>query len=107
MQAISDSAEYDQETKILKLTSNPVVWIQNSELKGEKMDISLSDSLIEKIEIIGKTSAIMELDSGKYYNQASGREMIASLKNNELISAEVIGNAWTIFILKKMKNLVS
>ena len=97
LQAISDSAEYDQETKILKLRSNPVVWIQNSELKGEKMDISLSDSLIEKIEIIGKTSAIMELDSGKYYNQASGREMIASLKNNELISAEVIGNAWTIF----------
>ena len=97
LQAISDSAEYDQETKILKLRSNPVVWTQNSELKGEKMDISLSDSLIEKIQIIGKTSAIMELDSGKYYNQASGREMIASLKNNEFISAEVIGNAWTIF----------
>ena len=97
LQAISDSAEYNQETKILKLLSNPIVWTQNSELKGEKMDISLSDSLIEKIEITGNTSAIMELDSGKYYNQASGREMIASLKNNKLISAEVIGNAWTIF----------
>ena len=96
LQAISDSANYEPSIKLLKLRSNPIVWTQNSELKGDKMDISLNDSLINKIDITGNTSVLMELDSGKYYNQASGREMIALLTNNELVSAEVIGNAWTI-----------
>ena len=94
--AISDSAEYKPKIKLLTLRSNPIVWSENAELKGEKMDITLNDSLIDKIVITGKTSALMELDSGMYYNQLSGREMIAWMKNNELVSVDLLGNAWTI-----------
>jgi len=50
-------------------------------------------SIIERIDITGNTSALMEIDSGKYYNQIAGREMIAFLKNNELVRADVKGNA--------------
>jgi lipopolysaccharide export system protein LptA len=108
--AISDSAEYRPKIKLLKLKSNPIVWADNSELKGEKMDIILNDSLIEKILISGKTSALMELDSGKFYNQLSGREMITWLKNNELISVDLLGNAWTILYPEqedKLDSLIS
>ena len=104
LEAISDSAEYRPKIKLLKLRSNPIVWSENAELKGEKMDITLNDSIIEKIEISGKTSALMELDSGKFYNQLSGREMIAWLKNNELIHVDLLGNAWTILYPEEEEN---
>jgi hypothetical protein len=68
------------------------------------MDIIINDSIIEKIEISGKTSALMELDSGKFYNQLSGREMIAWLKNNELIHVDLLGNAWTILYPEEEEN---
>jgi hypothetical protein len=74
-----------------------MVWAQNAELKGILMEISLKDSLVERIDITGNASALMELDSGKYYNQIAGREMIAFMKNNQLVRSDVKGNAWTIF----------
>jgi len=46
----------------------------------------------------------MELDSGKFYNQLSGREMIAWLKNNELIHVDLLGNAWTILYPEEEEN---
>jgi hypothetical protein len=45
----------------------------------------------------------MEIDSGNYYNQLSGRNMIAYFENNELIKADVKGNAWTIFYPEEEK----
>ena len=88
---------YDPKNDKLFLRSQPMVWAQNAELKGTLMEITLKDSLVERIDITGNTSALMELDSGKYYNQIAGREMIAFFKNNELIRSDVKGNAWTIF----------
>lgn len=94
--AISDTATYETKKKLLKLRSNPIVWSANAELKGEKIDITISDSIIDNIFIFGKTSALMELDSGLYYNQMSGKELSAYFVNNQLIRINVLGNAWTI-----------
>ena len=95
-EAISDSATYESNLKLIKLRSNPIAWSENAELKGEKMDIIVSDSIIDKILISGKTSALMELDSGIFYNQISGRELSALFKKNALTRVDVLGNAWTI-----------
>jgi lipopolysaccharide export system protein LptA len=97
IQASCDSAIYEPKNNKLFLRSKPMVWSQNAELKGILMEISLKDSLVERIDITGNASALMELDSGKYYNQIAGREMIAFMKNNQLVRSDVKGNAWTIF----------
>lgn len=97
IQSICDTAIYEPNKHKLFLRSTPIVWAQNAELKGDLMEITLTDTIIERIDITGNTSALMEIDSGKYYNQIAGREMIAFLKNNELVRADVKGNAWTIF----------
>ena len=69
------------------------------------MKLSLQDSSIRQIEITNQASAIMEIDSGNYYNQLSGRNMIAYFENNELIKADVKGNAWTIFYPESEKRV--
>ena len=46
----------------------------------------------------------MELDSGKFYNQLAGRDLIAYFSNQKLKSAFVNGNAQTIFFPQEEKN---
>jgi lipopolysaccharide export system protein LptA len=97
MQGICDSASYFPKTEELFLKSNPKIWAENAELKGVTMKISMKDSSLREIEIIDQASAVMEIDSGKYYNQLAGRTITAYFEKNELIKADVKGNAWTIF----------
>ncbi|MFZ9587337.1 MAG: OstA-like protein [Crocinitomicaceae bacterium] len=103
MQGICDTARYTPATEELFLLSNPKIWSENAELKGITMKIALQDSSLKQIDIMDQASAVMEIDSGKYYNQLSGRNMTAYFANNELIRADVKGNAWTIFYPEEEK----
>ncbi|MFM1947196.1 MAG: hypothetical protein RL207_1479 [Bacteroidota bacterium] len=103
MQGVCDSARYDPKTEELFLRSKPIIWSQNAELKGLTMKISMQDSSLKQIEIIDQASAVMEIDSGKYYNQLAGRTMTAYFVNNELVKADAKGNAWTIFYPEEEK----
>ena len=96
MQSISDSAYYDNKTGQLTLSKSPIIWAKNAQLKGDTIVVFMMDSLVKKAIVSGKASAIMELDSGLYYNQLSGRKMTAWFENNELQRADMNGNAWTI-----------
>ena len=96
IQAVADSAYYDAASGILTLAKSPIIWAKNAQLKGDTIIVFMKDSTISKALVIGKASAIMELDSGLYYNQLSGRKMTAWFEQNELQRADMNGNAWTI-----------
>jgi lipopolysaccharide export system protein LptA len=82
---------------------NPIVWAKNAELKGERMTAFILDSTIQRLEIFEKSSAILELDSGNYYNQIAGKNMIAHFNKNELIKIDVKSNAQTIYFPEETK----
>ena len=104
IQAVSDSVTISETLNQLFLFNNPIVWSENTELKGKKMVVHFRDTVLQKIEIFENSSALMELDSGKYYNQLSGRDMVAHFENQKLHGAHVNGNAWTIFFPQEEKN---
>jgi lipopolysaccharide export system protein LptA len=104
LQAISDSVTFSEEMNKLNLFHSPIAWSENAELKGDRMVLYLKDSLIDKIELFNNCSVLMELDSGKYFNQLAGRDMIAYFSNQKLKSAFVNGNAQTIFFPQEEKN---
>jgi len=96
IQGIADSAFYNNVNGQLTLGKSPIIWSKNAQLKGDTIIVFMKDSIINKALIIGKATAIMELDSGLYYNQLSGRKITARFENNELQRADINGNAWTI-----------
>ena len=102
IQCVSDSAFYIPNENILYLRSKPIVWAQNTELKGSKIDVFLKDTLIDKILVSGNANAIMEVDSGNFYNQIAGKDIIAWFENNELVRTDVQGNAHTIYFPEEM-----
>jgi lipopolysaccharide export system protein LptA len=96
VQGICDSALYLPGDSLLRMKSRPILWTENAELKGVEMIVHFKDSTIFKTHILGDASAVMELDSGKVYNQIAGKEMWAFFKENSLKKVDVNGNAWTI-----------
>lgn len=97
VQAVCDSLYMNQQPQVLNLFYSPILWSRNAELKGDTMRIFLNDSVIERVEIRTKSSVVMELDSGTYYNQVAGQFINAYFFKNELIRTDVRGNAQTVF----------
>lgn len=97
VQAVCDSMHFSEPNGTMELYKDPIVWAKNAELKGDKMDIFLNDSLVERIVITENATALMEIDSGQYYNQIGGKLMTAYFRDNELIRSDVNGGAKTIF----------
>ena len=97
IQSVCDSLWLSQTENQIKLYHNPIVWSENSELKGDSIVILTRDSIIDKIYIYQKSSAIMELDSGLLYNQISGKNIIAYMKEGKLNKTDVNGSAVSIY----------
>lgn len=97
IQAKSDSLDYNLKSGKMYLYYEPIIWSHNSELKSDSMEILFRDTIIDKVNLYNHATVIMEIDSGKYYNQICGKTIHSFFQNNELIRTDVNGNAKTIF----------
>jgi len=86
----SDSSYYDVSRNFILLRKSPIIWAENTELKGDSIRVFLKDSIVDSALVMGN-------DSGNYYNQVSGKKIIAQFKGEEITKVDVKGNAWTIF----------
>ena len=97
IQASCDSLSFIQLADLMTLYSSPIIWSDNAELKGDSMHIHLKDSLIDRIDIYDSSAVVMELDSGSFYNQISGKDIIALMKKGKLVQTDVYGSATSIY----------
>ncbi len=97
VQGKCDSIVMNLDTNLIEMYIDPIVWANKGELKGTHIQAHINDSVIYQVDILGQANAILELDSGQYYNQLSGKEIFGYLKDNEFYQAKIIGNARTIF----------
>lgn len=97
IQASCDSLTLNKPLEKITLFNQPLMWSQNAELKADSMYVYINDSVIKKVDLIQKSTVIMELDSGNYYNQAGGKIIQAFFTNNELKRVEINQNAQTNF----------
>ena len=104
IQSICDSLSYIESQNVMSLYYDPVVWTENSELKGDSIKIYIRDSLIDQINIYDHSSVLMELDSGALYNQIAGRDIIAFMKKGKLHKTDVNGSAVSIYYPEDEEN---
>jgi lipopolysaccharide assembly outer membrane protein LptD (OstA) len=96
-QCIADSISYTPNDDKMELFRDPIVWSNGAELKGDSMELQLSDSILHKVLIKNKASVVMSVDDKKLFNQIGGKEIIAYFRDNDLYRTNVNGNAVTIF----------
>jgi len=97
IQGRADSIVYAMDKERIELFFSPIIWSNAAELKGDFMDVHITDSSIHKINIYDNSTILMEVQSEKYYNQIAGKNINAYFKQNELRRAIVNGNAMTVF----------
>jgi hypothetical protein len=102
MQAISDSLHFTDSIQKMDFFGSPIIWSKNIELKADTLEVYLTDSVIDRVFLKQNATAIMELDSGKFYNQVAGNYMDAFFKDGEIYKTLVNGNAQTIFYPEEM-----
>ncbi len=99
MQGKCDSLVYSTNDSVLTMYKEPVLWSEESQLTGEKIDVYFKNKKPDYIHIINR-SMIIQFEAEDMYNQLSGKESKAYLKNNALSRVEMMGNAKSIYYSK-------
>jgi lipopolysaccharide export system protein LptA len=96
-QGVCDSLSYAKDSSRIEMYRSPIVWSKNAELKGDFIQAFVRDSILDYVDILGKSTSVMEVDSGNFYNQIGGKNMKAFFLENELRKVTVRGNAQTVY----------
>lgn len=99
MQGICDSMNFVQRDSILYLYGNPVIWNEENQVLGERIDIHLNDSTIDMAHVREYALAIQSREKDSQYNQISGRDMKIFFEESELRHLLVDGNAESLYYL--------
>ena len=96
-QCKADSISYSPVEEKIELFNDPIVWSNDAEMKGEFIDLHITDSIIHNVIIHDQATLLMNLGSDSLFNQVAGGKIIARFNDNDLYEAKVYGNATTIF----------
>ena len=96
IQGICDSLTYSARDSIMNMNGDPILWSDNNQLSGEFIQAFTKNKKIDHILIQRLAIAIQHEDS-LFYNQLSGKEIIAYLDSGQLKVVKVNGNAETIY----------
>jgi hypothetical protein len=96
VQGLCDSLTYSSRDSIMNMSGEPVIWNENNQLSGEYIQAFTKNKKVDKIHVQRVAIAIQHQDS-TYYNQLSGKEIIAHVDSGQLKKVNVNGNAETIY----------
>ncbi len=96
LQAVCDSFIYNGRDSIMMLFGSPIAWSDNQQVSAEHIDIYIKNGVVDYAHSIGSALAI-EQKHTVCFNQLSGKEMFAYMREGKLRRIDVNGNAETVF----------
>jgi len=95
-QFVCDSMVYNGLDSIITMYHEPVCWSQENQISSDTIFIYLNDSTIDYIHGVGSAMGIKQ-EGEKEFDQLSGKELKAYIRNGALHEVQVSGNAETVF----------
>lgn len=95
IQGLCDSMTMVSTDSMLYMDRYPIVWSDNRQISGDQIKIKFNDSTAENATVT-QNAFMAELIEDIYFNQLSGKEMFAILKNGSLSHLDVNGNVLAI-----------
>jgi len=96
IQGLCDSLTYSARDSVMNMHGDPILWSDNNQLSGEFIQAFTKNKKVDHIDIQRLAVAVQHEDS-IYYNQLSGKEIIAYVDSGQLKKVKVNGNAETIY----------
>ena len=100
IQGKCDSLSYYVADSCAKMRVNPIVWAENSQLRGDSINIVIANKSIDSV-LLYPNGFIIQKDTIEGFNQIKGKVMTAYFKNNELDHVYDDGNAETVYWLRE------
>lgn len=97
MQGLCDSLHYSSADSMLYMTGRPVIWSDNNQVLGNRIDILLNDSTMEKAFVRDYAFSVQDRMEDNQFNQLSGRDMTASFREGKLYHIFVEGDAVSLY----------
>lgn len=97
LQGVADTMIYEEYDTMLYLIRKPIVWSDQKQVYGDKINIHFNDSTVDRADL-PLTGFMAEHVGEDFYNQLSGKSMVAYFENDELKNLFVKGNVETIFL---------
>lgn len=104
-QGVCDSLAFFSGDSILHLMQMPIIWNENQQITGDTIHVYPKNGTIDKMHVINNAMMIQEEDT-IHYNQISGKEIIAYIKNKKLEHVDISGNVESIFYPNDQGNLI-
>jgi lipopolysaccharide export system protein LptA len=93
VQAVCDSLVYNSLDSCMTMYYDPIVWNQNQQLLGDRIEVFLKDSVIDRAHIINNCFSIQQLRSDTAcYNQVSSKDMYAYFQDGKIHETQAVGN---------------
>ena len=97
LQGLCDSMTFVQRDSMMYLDYHPVVWNENKQIFGNKIQVHLNDSTADWAKLPDFAFNAEWIDE-EFYSQLSGKEMLALFKDGQLSHLDVSGNVMAIFL---------
>ena len=93
VQAICDSLVYNSKDSCMTMYYDPIVWNVNQQLVGDRIEVFMKDSVINRAHIIDNCFSIQQLRSDTAcYNQVKSKEMFAFFVDGQIHETRAVGN---------------
>ena len=101
-QLVCDSLSFNGRDSLAVLHFEPILWSEKNQISADSINIYFKDGKIDYLYGVGNAFAA-QMENPTMYNQLSGKEMYAYIRDNELKQVDVNGNAETVFFPKDNK----
>lgn len=106
LQGICDTMHYVSKDSTIYLKKDPVIWNEDNQILGDRIDILLNDSTIEKAFVRYYAFTIQKRPIEDQYNQLKGRNMTVSFLDGEIRHVLVEGSAESLYYLMKKDSTI-
>ncbi len=98
LQAKADSMFYSTSDSTIRMYVNPMIWTQGSQLSGDTINLQMKNKKLDNLDMYPAAFIVnLEKNDSTFYNQAGGKMMHGTFKNNKLNGFVITGNAETIY----------
>jgi lipopolysaccharide export system protein LptA len=103
MQGVCDSLSYEKETGEMNMFYDPVLWAKNAQLSADSMTVFEKKNDIDRAYLRLNALVVTEVDTGKYYNQITGKTLNAYFDSTQIRRVDINGNAQTVYFMEEEK----
>lgn len=97
IQGLCDSLSFMSRDSMVHMHRHPVLWNGERQVTGNVIRIHLNDSTVDRA-YLPEYGLLAEHVADEFYNQLSGKEMIAYFENGDIRQLDVNGNVMAIML---------